>query len=34
MSGLTDYAQNKITDALWRGQALDKGRYYVVDGEK
>lgn len=22
MSGLTDFAQNKITDALWRGQAL------------
>jgi hypothetical protein len=22
MSGLTDYAQNKITDARWRGQAL------------
>lgn len=22
MSGLTDYAQNKIIDALWRGQAL------------
>jgi hypothetical protein len=22
MSGLTDYAQNKIKDALWRGQAL------------
>lgn len=22
MSGKTDYAQNKITDALWRGQAL------------
>jgi hypothetical protein len=22
MSGLTDYAQNKVTDALWRGQAL------------
>jgi hypothetical protein len=22
MSGLTDYAQNKVKDALWRGQAL------------